>query len=69
MIQIDSTSSILIDGKQTGLAVVQHLVGSTIYRPETASLTYAEIKMPKSRYTLSTDAGRAEFEEDIKSVL
>ena len=69
MIQIDTANCILIDGKQTGLRVAQHLAGSTIYKPETASSSFAEIRMPKSRYTLSTEAGRAEFEADIKSVL
>lgn len=68
MIQIDTTNRILVNGKQTGLAIGQHLAGSTIYRPETSTTPYAEIRMPKSRYTLSTEAGRAEFEQDILAV-
>lgn len=71
MIQIDNTGRIIIDGKQTGLAVCQHLAGSTIYRPEClfTGKAFKEIKMPQSRYTLSTDAGRADFERDILSAM
>lgn len=69
MIQIDTTNRIVIDGKPSGLAVAQHLAGSTVYKPETSTSAFQEIRMPKSRYTLSTEAGRNEFETDIKAVL
>jgi hypothetical protein len=71
MIQIDTTGRIIINGKQTGLAVGQHLAGSTIYRPECliTGKAFEEIKMPQSRYTLSTETGRADFERDILTAM
>ena len=71
MIQIDTTGRIIVNGQQIGLAISQHLAGSRIYRPEclVTGKKFKEIKMPKSRYTLSTEAGRAEFERDILSAM
>jgi hypothetical protein len=69
MIQIDTTSRIVINGKPTGLAVRQAIHGSIVYKAETAFTPYAEVKLPKNRYTLSTEQGQAEFERDILSVL
>lgn len=69
MIQIDTTNRIILNGQPTGLAVIQHLGGSTICRLKTSTTPFDEIKMPKRRYTLSTEAGQAEFEADIKAIL
>jgi hypothetical protein len=71
MIQIDTTGRIILNGQQTGLAVGQHIAGSTIYRPECliTGKKFKEIKMPQTRYTLSTEAGRAEFERDVLSAM
>jgi len=69
MIQIDTTGRIIIDGQPTGLGVRQAIHGSVIYRAETTTTPYSEVKLPKSRYTLSTEQGQAEFERDILAVL
>lgn len=69
MIQIDTTNRIILNGQPTGLAVRQAIHGSIIYRAETASTPYEEINLPKTRYTLSTEQGQAEFERDLVTVL
>ena len=69
MIQIDTTNRIILNGQPTGLGVRQAIHGSIIYRAETASTPYEEIKLPQKRYTLSTEQGQAEFERDILAVL
>lgn len=75
MIQIDTTNRIILDGQQTGLALVQRASGTVIYTPESSESAYREHKMPESRYSTSHDApasgaaGRAVLETHIRSLL
>lgn len=77
MIQIDTANRIILDGQQTGLALVQRASGTVIYTPESKSggTAYREHKMPEVRYSTAHDApasgaaGRAALEEHIRSLL
>ncbi|MEJ6003885.1 hypothetical protein [Paucibacter soli] len=77
MIQIDTSSRIVIDGNRTPLAVTQKGDGTVVYTPESrlSGQAYIEHKMPHQRYSLAHDApasgvaGRAEFESDVKALL
>lgn len=72
---IDTTNRILIDNKQTGLAVTQNAAGTIVYTPESSNVSYKEHKMPHDRYSLSHDKpasgvpGRSQFETDLKKVI
>lgn len=74
-ITIDTKSRILIDNKQTGLAVTQTATGTIVYTPEGSNVSYKEHKMPHERYSLAHDKpasgvpGRSQFEIDLKEVL
>lgn len=84
-IQIDSTNRIFLDGKETGLAIVQRREGTTIYTPESRSTAqrYQEHWMPFARYSTAHDqphkpgqlydpevcAGRAQLESDVRLLL
>lgn len=72
---IDTNNCISIDGKSTGLAVLQRRECTVVYTPESAGIPYAEHKMPHQRYSLAHDApasgvaGRGQFEDDVKALL
>lgn len=72
---IDTNDCISIDGKPTGLAVMQRRECTVVYTPERAGIPYAEHKMPYQRYSLAHDApasgvaGRGQFEDDVKALL
>ncbi|MEY4427216.1 MAG: hypothetical protein RL535_1514 [Pseudomonadota bacterium] len=70
-VKIYTNGRIELDGQDTGLGVFQHLAGSHICRRENVfkGIAHSEIKMPRNRYTLSTDSGRAEFDSDIRSIV
>jgi hypothetical protein len=70
-VKIYTNGHIELDGQDTGLGVFQHLAGSHICRRANVfkGIAHSEIKMPRNRYTLSTDSGRADFESDIRSIL
>lgn len=82
MIQIDTANRIILDGKQTGLAVTQNGRGTIVYTPESqiSGARYQEHTMPHVRYSLTHDnpaltnvspprPGRAQFEADIRALL
>lgn len=85
MLQIDSSDSILIDGRDTGLKLTQRREGSVVYTPESAitGRKYQEHKMPYARYSAAHDApskpgqpydpnvtaGRAQLEGDVKNLV
>lgn len=77
MIQIDTANRIILDGQQTGLALVQRASGTVIYTPESKSsgTAYREHKMPEARYSTAHDApasgaaGRATLEAHIRFLL
>lgn len=85
MLQIDTSDSILIDGRDTGLKIAQRREGSVIYTPESAASgrKYQEHKMPYARYSTAHDAphkpgqaydpnvsaGRAQLEADVLAFL
>ena len=58
---IYTNNQIAINGTQTELAVFQQPSGTVVYNYETGE----KLNMPANRYTLSTEAGRAEFEEHV----
>ena len=58
---IYTNNHIAINGAQTELAVFQQHSGTVVYNYETGD----QLNMPANRYTLSTEAGRAEFEEHV----
>ena len=82
-IKVDTTNRILINGKQTGLALSQHKDGSDIYTPESANSQYKKHAMPFNRYSTAHDApckpgekydaskcaGKSQLETDIKQLL
>lgn len=77
MIQIDTANRIILDGHQTGLALVQRASGTVIYTPESkvGGTAYREHKMPEVRYSTAHDtpasgaAGRALLEDHIRALL
>lgn len=74
-LSIDTSNRIIMNGQQTGLAVVQRKSGTVVYTPETASTRYAEHKMPHERYSLTHEvpasgaAGKQLFEADVAELL
>ena len=77
MIQIDASNRIVLDGRDTGLALVQRASGTVIYTPESraSGAQYREHKMPHARYSTAHDApasgaaGRAQLESDVRALL
>lgn len=77
MLQIDTSDSILIDGRDTGLKVTQRRDGTVVYTPESviSGRKYQEHKMPHARYSTAHDspasgaAGRIQFEADIRALM
>jgi hypothetical protein len=76
MLKIDTTNSIKINGRDTGLKLTQTVVGTVIYTPETAGgQKYREHKMPHARYSAAHDypasgvAGRGQLEQDIIALM
>lgn len=77
MLQVNTTNRILIDGKPTGLVLVQRASGTVIYTPENkiAGIAYREHQMPEQRYSAAHDApasgvaGCAKLEADIRLLL
>ena len=83
MLQIDTSGSILIDGRDTGLKLTQRRDCSVIYTPEKIGRAYAEHAMPCARYSAAHDApskpgqpydpnvtaGRSQLESDVRSLL
>ncbi len=77
MIQIDTANRIILDGQQTGLALVQRASGTVIYTPESRATgtAYREHTMPEPRYSTAHDApasgaaGRATLEAHIRTLL
>lgn len=58
MIQIDTSNRIILDGKQTGLAVTQAAQGTIVYTPEAQGVRYQAHPMPHARYSLAHDNPR-----------
>lgn len=58
MIHIDTANRIILDGQQTGLALVQRASGTVIYTPESRATgtAYREHKMPAPRYSTAHDS-------------
>lgn len=85
MIQIDTSDSILIDGRDTGLKLTQRRDGTVVYTPESIATgrQYKEHKMPFARYSTAHDfphkpgkeydpmttAGRLQLERDILALI
>jgi hypothetical protein len=85
MLQIDTSGSILIDGRNTGLKLTQRRDNTVIYTPESASSgrQYKEHTMPYARYSATHDApskpghpydpnvtaGRAQLKADVLTLL
>lgn len=77
MIQIDTANRIILDGQQTGLALVQRASRTVIYTPESkaSGTAYREHKMPETRYSTCHDtpasgvAGRATLEAHVRALL
>ena len=75
MLQIDTSDSILIDGRDTGLKVTQRRDGTVVYTPESviSGRKYQEHKMPHTRYSTACTAsgapGRTQFEADIYALM
>lgn len=85
MLQIDTSDSILIDGRDTGLKLAQRREGSVVYTPESvvSGRKYQAHKMPYARYSAAHDApskpgqaydpkitaGRAQLELDVLALL
>ena len=83
MLQIDTSGSILIDSRDTGLKLTQRREGSVIYTPKKIGRAYVEHNMPYARYSpahnapskpgqpydSNVTAGRAQLESDVRSLL
>jgi len=85
MLQIDTSDSIIINGRDTGLKLTQRRDGSVVYTPERIAIgqRYQEHKMPHARYSAAHDApckpgqpydpnvcaGRAQLEADVLALL
>jgi hypothetical protein len=75
MLQLATNNELILDGKYTGLSLVQRREGTVIYTPERTGQQYAEHKMPHSRYATSHDspasgaAGRSQLEADLRELL
>lgn len=77
MIQIDTANRIILDGQQTGLALIQRASGTVIYTPESkaSETAYREHTMPEPRYSTAHDspasgaAGRAALEQHVRALL
>lgn len=85
MLQIDTSNSILIDGRDTGLKLTQRRDGSVVYTPESliSGRKYQEHKMPYARYSAAHDtphkpgeaydpsvsAGCLQLEADVRALL
>lgn len=56
-LQIDTSDSIIIDHKDTGLKLAQRRDGTVIYTPESvvSGQQYKEHKMPHARYSAAHD--------------
>lgn len=84
-LQIDTSDSIIINGRDTGLKLTQRRDGTVVYTPESVSIgrKYQEHKMPYTRYSSAHDApskpgqsydpnvtaGRAQLEADVLALL
>ena len=57
MLQIDTSNSIIIDNKPTGLSLGQRRDGSVVYTPENVATgqKYQEHAMPHARYSAAHD--------------
>lgn len=70
-----TNGALSLDGKDTGLHVVQRQFGTVVYTPERPGQKYKEHAMPRARYSLAHDkpssgaAGRAQFEADLRELL
>lgn len=62
MIQIADNNQIVLNGEYSKYYLVQHPDKTTVY-------TYADIDMPRARYTTSTPDGQAELERDIRALM
>lgn len=83
MLQIDTSNSILIDGRGTGLKLTQRREGTVIYSTSHSGADYKEHKMPRMRYSTAHDAprkpgeaydpekcaGLSELEADVRALL
>lgn len=82
---IDTSNSIIIDGQDTGLKMIQRADKTVIFTPENWSkgVLYQSHSMPYTRYSAAHDApskpgqsydpkvtaGRAQLESDVKGAL
>jgi hypothetical protein len=77
MLQIATNNALILDGKATGLSLVQRREGTVVYTPENRlnGESYREHKMPNARYSTAHDApasgaaGRAQLEDDLRKLL
>lgn len=84
-LQIDTTDSIIINGRDTGLKLTQRREGSVVYTPErvASGQRYQAHQMPYVRYSAAHDApnkpgqtynpdvtaGRSQLEADVLDLL
>jgi hypothetical protein len=83
MLQIDTSNSIIINGRDTGLKLTQRREGSVVYAPERPGQAYRAYAMPYARYSAAHDAphkpgesynpqktaGRAQLETDVRALM
>jgi hypothetical protein len=68
MLTIYTNGNINIDGRETGLTVTQHALGTLVHRTQ-------PVMLPHQRYSLACDApasgapGRAQFEADLLAAI
>lgn len=58
MLQIDTSDSIIINGRDTGLKLTQRRDGTVVYSPEKSGQAYREHAMPHTRYSTAHDNPR-----------
>lgn len=75
MITVYTNGNLSLDGKDTGLGVVQRKEGTEVFVRETLGTKYRKIVMPHARYSLAHNApasrvpGRTQFEDDVRAAL
>lgn len=77
MLEIDSSSCLVLNGRRTGLVVTQSPVATVVYTPQKliAGQSYMRHEMPHKLYDLVDEAGRpgcpgrGQFEADLLTLL
>jgi hypothetical protein len=68
-VQIDTCECIIIDGQATKHRVTQRPARTVVFSTDNMGNNYAEYKMPRQRYTLSTPAGIEQFSKDLQTII